>query len=52
MFRLFPCIPIFRGEGLLKSVKKCVCVVGLRIALLLAKHLFFGVKKGMSEFWH
>ena len=26
MYRLFPCIPIFRGEGLLKSVKEmCMC---------------------------
>ena len=49
MCRLFPCIPIFRGGFLLKSVKKCVCVLVLKIALLLVKNLFFGVKKGISE---
>ena len=52
MYRLFSCIPIFRGVFLLKSLKKCVCVVALKIALLLVKNLFFDVKKGMSEFWH
>ena len=52
MYR-FPCIPIFRGVFLIKKCfKKCVCVVGLKIALILVKNLFFGVKKGISEFWH
>ena len=53
MYRLFPCIPIFRGFFfLLKSVKKCVCMFGLKMPLLLVKNLFFVVKKSMSEFWH
>ena len=43
MYRLFPCIPIFRRGG-------GGCVVGLKIVLLLVKNLFFDVKKGMSEF--
>ena len=51
MCRLLPCIPIFRGVFLVKSVKKCVCVLALKIALLLVNNLFFGVKKGMSELW-
>ena len=50
MCRLFPCIPIFRGFFELKSVKKCVCVLVLKIALLLVRSVFFGVKKGISEF--
>ena len=32
-----------------KSLKKCVCVVGLKIALLLVKTVFINVSKGMSE---
>ena len=40
MCRLFPCIPIFRGFYIKKTFKKkCVCVVGLKIALLLVKNL-------------
>ena len=27
----------------------CLCVVGLKIALLLVKNVFINVKKGMSE---
>ena len=46
MYRLFPCIPNFSADFFIKK-----CVVGLKIALLLVKNLFFGVKKGMSEFW-
>ena len=34
MCRLFPCIPIFRGFFRLKSVKKCVCVINLKNAVL------------------
>ena len=49
MCRLFPCIPIFRGFFLLKSVKECVCVLVLKITLLLAKNICFGMKKGISE---
>ena len=51
MCGLFPCIPISRGVFLLKSVKKCVCVLVFKITLLLVKNLFFGVKKCMSRFW-
>ena len=47
MCRLFPCIPIFRGVFCLKSVKKCVRVVGLKIALLFVKN----VREGVSELW-
>ena len=43
MSGLFPCIPIFRGFFRLKSVKKCVCVVGLKNALLLVKSVFINV---------
>ena len=50
MYRLFPCIPIFR-VFLLKGAKKCVCVLVLKIALLLVKKVCFVVLKGMSEFW-
>ena len=52
MCRLFPCIPIFKGFFWLKSVKKCVYVIMLKIALLLVKNLCFGVKKGISELLH
>ena len=46
MCRLYPCIPIFRGVFLLKSVKKCLCVLVSKITLLLVKNVCFGVKKG------
>ena len=46
---LFPCIPISGGFFWLKSVKKCVCVLVSKIALLLVKNVWFGVKKGISE---
>ena len=36
----------------IKSVKKCVCVVGVKIAFLLVKNGFINVGKGMSELWH
>ena len=49
MCRLFPCIPIFRGFFLLKSLKKCVCGLVLKIALLLVKNICFDVKNGISE---
>ena len=51
MYGLFPCIPILGSFFQLKSVKKCVCVVGLEIALLLVKSVFINVKKGISELW-
>ena len=49
MCRLFRCVPIFKGIFLLKSVKKCVYVIMLKIALLLVKNVFFGLNKGISE---
>ena len=44
----------FTGKGgrfRLKSVKKCVFVTVLKIALLPVKSVFINVKKGMSELW-
>ena len=52
MCRLFPCIPIFRGFFLLKSVKKMFMCGWVKITLLLVKNVFFDVKKGISELWH
>ena len=49
MFRLFPCIPILWVFFIKKCKKKCVCVVGLKIASLLVKNVYFGVKKGIGE---
>ena len=45
MCRLFPCIPIFRGFFLLKSVKRmCICdYVKNRIST--CENVFFGLKK-------
>ena len=42
-------MPIFSGFVLLKGVKKGVCVFVLKITLLLAKNVRFGVKKGIRE---
>ena len=50
MCRLFPCLPIFKGVFLLKVQKKCVYVIMLKIALVLAKNVFFDVEKGISEY--
>ena len=56
MCRLFPCMSIFRGVFLLKSVKKkkkkCVHVIMLKIALLLVKNVCFALKKDISKFLH
>ena len=49
MCGLFLCIPIFRDFFLLKSVKKCTCVIMLKIALLLVKNMFFGLNEGISK---
>ena len=48
MYRLFPCIPIFRGF-LLKVQKKCLYVIMLKIALVLVKIYALVGKKGISE---
>ena len=49
MCSLFPCIRIFWFFFSIKSVKKCICVVGFKIALLPVKSLFINVRKGISE---
>ena len=50
MYRLFPCVPIFRGFFfLLKVQKECVYVIMLKIALVLVKSMFFSLKKGISR---
>ena len=53
MRKWFPCITIFRERGgrFIKGVKKCICVIVLKIALLLVKNVFIIVKKRMSELW-
>ena len=52
MCRLLLCIPIFRKLFFIKKYKKkCVCVVGLKIALLFVKNVLFDVKNGISELW-
>ena len=48
MYRLVPCIPIFRGFFLLKVQKECVYVMMLKIALVLVKNVLLGLKKGIS----
>ena len=45
MCRLCPSIPIFRGDFWLKGVKKCVCVLVLKFALLLGENVCFGMNK-------
>ena len=51
MCGLFPCIPILGAFVQLKSAKKCVCVIVLKIALLPVKSAFINVKKGMCKLW-
>ena len=46
MCRLFSCIPIFRGGGVIKKCKKMCMCAGVKIASLLVKNVCFGVKKG------
>ena len=48
MYRLVPCIPIFRGFFLLKVQKGCVYVIMSKVALVLVKNVLFGLKKGIS----
>ena len=38
-----------RGDS---SVKKCVSVMGVNIALLLVKNVFINVREGISELVH
>ena len=42
--------PFLKGFFLLKVQKKCVYVIMLKIALVLAKNVFFDVEKGISEY--
>ena len=51
MYRLGPCIPIFRGE-LLKVQKGCVYVNMLFLVLILIKNVFLNLKKGISRLMH
>ena len=48
MYRLVPCIPIFRGF-LLKMQKGCVYVNMLFFVLALIKNVFLGLKKCISR---
>ena len=48
MYRLVPCIPIFKGFFLLKVQKGCVYVIMLKIALVLVKIYVLVGKKGIS----
>ena len=49
MCRLFPCVPIIKDFFLLKLQKECVYVIMLKIALVLVKNVFFGLKKSISK---
>ena len=49
MYRLVPCIPIFKGFFLLKVQKGCVYVIMLKIALVLVKIYVLVGKKGISR---
>ena len=53
MYGLFPCIPIFRYLFFsIKSVQRmCICDY-VKIALLLANFVFFGLKKGIRQLLH
>ena len=42
----------FLGGGLSNVQKECLCVIMLKIALVLVKNVFFGLKKGISELLH
>ena len=52
MYRLGPCIPICpcipSGSFLLKVQKECVYANILKIALVLIKNVFLGLKNGIS----
>ena len=52
MYRLVLCVPIFRGFFWVKVRKGCVYVIMLKIALVLVKNVFFGLKKGISRLLH
>ena len=42
----------FLGGFLLKVQKGCAYVIMLKIALVLVKNMFFGLKKDISGLWH
>ena len=48
MYRLGPCIPIFKGFFSLKAQKGCVYMIMLKIVLVVVKNVFLGLKKGIS----
>ena len=48
MYRLGPCIPIFRGFFLLKVQKRCVYVIMLFLVLVLIK-IVFRFEKGYKQ---
>ena len=49
MYRLGPCIPIFREVFLIKSAKRmCICEY-VKIVLVLIKNALLGLKKGISR---
>ena len=47
MYRLVPCIPIFKVFFIKSSKRMCICDY-VKIALVLVKNVFFGLKKGIS----
>ena len=49
MYRLFPCIPIFRGFFIKSAKRMCICdYVKNRIGTC-KKCVFFSLKKGIRE---
>ena len=51
MYRLGPCIPIFRGF-LLRVQEGRVYVIMLFLVLVLIRNVFLGLKKGISRLLH
>ena len=49
MYRLFPCIPIFRVFFLLKVQNGCVYVIMLKIALVLVKIYVWSEKRSKAD---
>ena len=47
MYRLVPCIPIFRVFFIKSAKRMCICDY-VKIALVLVKNVFFDMKKGIS----
>ena len=51
MCSLFPCISIFRGFFLLKSVKKMFMCIGVKNRIVTCEKCMSWCEKGISEFW-